>query len=88
VENLESIKRGKLQILQTIKKNKLRSLPQFWGKVLEEGQKKGEIASKGESKYNSLITEGNKRTLTDIGISAKESSTFQTIANMTKYDTI
>lgn len=34
----------------------------------------GELANKGESKYNSLIPNGNKRTLNDEGIKGKENS--------------
>jgi N6-adenosine-specific RNA methylase IME4 len=52
------------------------------GQLIQEGQRKGEIARKGESKYNSLVSNKNKRTLTDIGISRKDSSIFQTIADI------
>lgn len=52
------------------------------GQLIKDGQDKGEIATKGESKYNSLISDGNKRTLSEIGISSKESSTFQSIASI------
>jgi peptide subunit release factor RF-3 len=53
------------------------------GELLREGQRKGLIADKGENQSN-LVTNGNKvkQTLPDIGISRKQSSTFQQIASI------
>lgn len=53
------------------------------GQLIQEGQRRGEIAKPAENQAN-LVTDGNrvKKTLSDIGISRKESSTFQTIASI------
>lgn len=53
------------------------------GQLIKEGQDNGEIAKKSENQSN-LVTDGNKvkKTLDEIGISRKESSTFKTIASI------
>jgi len=38
---------------------------------VKQGQERGEIAEKGESKYNSLVSGGNKKTLSEIGLTAQ-----------------
>jgi hypothetical protein len=48
--------------------------------LIQEGQKKGEIAKKGESGI--LITGGNKEKLEDLGITPKQSHVFQQIAKI------
>lgn len=53
------------------------------GQLIQEGQRRGEIAKPAENQAN-LVTDGNrvKKTLSDIGITRKESSTFQSIASI------
>ena len=41
--------------------------------LIKQGQERGEIAEKGESKYNSLVPAGNKKTLSEFGLTAKQS---------------
>jgi len=45
------------------------------GQLIQEGQRRGEIAKPAENQAN-LVTDGNrvKKTLSDIGISRKESA--------------
>jgi hypothetical protein len=69
------------ELQNIIAEQKLRT-QRILGELIEENQRKGLLASKGESNYNSLIPEGNKRTLTEIGLTAKQSSTFQQIATI------
>jgi len=52
------------------------------GELIKEGQERGEIAKKGESKYNSLVTSNYKRTLDEIGINKYQSSKFQKVASL------
>jgi hypothetical protein len=53
------------------------------GQLIQEGQRKGEIEKPGGAR-NFNVPKGNNETksLSDIDISRKESSTFQTIASI------
>jgi hypothetical protein len=59
------------------------------GQLIQEGQRQGGIATQRENSYIGNqwgMPEGNTpKTLSDIGISRKESSTFQTIANIPEH---
>ena len=52
------------------------------GRLIREKQEAGELAKKGESKYNSLILQENKRTLPEIGVTLKESSTSKNLVSI------
>lgn len=48
------------------------------GELIQEGQERGEIRKQNDNQYNA----SDKKELADLGISRKESSTFQQIANI------
>jgi len=50
------------------------------GNLIKEGQQRGEIATSGNPNFTIVPDGNNKKTLSDIGITRKESSTFQQIA--------
>ena len=50
------------------------------GELIQEGQRKGEIAKPGGD--SNMPGRNNRKTLPDLGISLKDSSTFQTLANI------
>jgi len=75
-------KDAKLQNM--VAEQKLRT-QRILGQLIQEGQEKGEIAKQGESYGNSSCDQKEHekpKTLDQLGISRKESSTFQTIANI------
>jgi hypothetical protein len=74
-------KDAKLQNL--IAEQKLRT-QRILGKLIREGQERGELAKKNDNQYSLVVSDKNnqKTTLPEIGLTRKESSTFQTIASM------
>ena len=72
------------ELQNLIAEQKLRT-QRILGQLIKDGQKAGEIATQSNNpggNYKFGIPEGNTKTLTEIGITAKESSTFQQIASI------
>jgi hypothetical protein len=69
------------ELSNMVAEQKLRT-QRILGELIKDGQQKGEIAGKGESKYNSLITDNDKRTIPEIGLSHNQSSAFKAIAEI------
>lgn len=81
IETWAKAEKKDAELQNMIAEQKLRT-QRVLGTLIKEGQKNGEVANKGESKYNSLITDGNKRTLPELGITPKQSMVFQQIAKI------
>lgn len=75
------------ELQNIIAEQKLRT-QRILGELIEDGQRKGTIATPGgntgKNQYKEFanIPERNNATLSEIGISAKQSSTFQAIASI------
>jgi len=70
------------EVQNIIAEQKIRT-QRILGKLIKEGQEAGEIAKQSENQSN-LMQDGNKvkKNLSEIGITAKQSSTFQKIAEI------
>lgn len=79
IETWAQAEKKDAELQNIIAEQKLRT-QRVLGQLIKDGQKNGELAKKGENKHNSLIHDGDKRTLTEIGISPQQSSDFQAIA--------
>lgn len=62
-----------------IAEQKLRT-QRILGQLIDEGQRRGEIATSGNPNFTIVPDGNNKKTLTDIGISRKDSSNWKQIA--------
>lgn len=81
IETWAKAEKKDAELQNMIAEQKLRT-QRVLGNLIKEGQQAGEVAKKGESNYNSLIPDGNKRTLPELGISPKQSHVFQQIAKI------
>lgn len=74
------------ELQNIVAEQKLRT-QRILGELIADGQKRGEIAERGESKYNSLVTDNDKRTLPELGIDNRNNaSNWKKIASIPAYD--
>lgn len=79
IETWAKAEKKDAELQNMIAEQKIRT-QRILGELIKQGQERGEIAEKGESKYNSLVSGGNKKTLSEIGLTAKQSHVFKQIA--------
>ena len=82
IETWAKAEKKDAELQNMIAEQKIRT-QRILGKLIKEGQEKGEIAKISENQSN-LVSEGNrvKKTLSDIGITRKQSSNFKQIASI------